>query len=282
MNSGIAATQHNEREPRVQSDEDGQHAGQGDGGLKQPERPVDHLQRPGRRLLLGLAQQVVGAGVLEERHVELACLLHDLELHDLGDPLLQALLCDALDLAGHRVDQVEAELDDGERDERPGHAERRRVPAPRERDRDQGGAVPDALHDSVDQQPGRPRLCHRGEPADHSRADQSRGHDRTRVPDEPRHPRHAAEGADDHRSGRLKPGPDAAHPVFLRRVRDIGITGKAAAIDAGRLIAEKANHGHNKSIVIRPALGGIRINTCGGPAKRRRYRWGHFTCDGQK
>jgi hypothetical protein len=89
---GDRRQQHDQREPRVQRDEHGQHAGQGDGGLKQPERPVNHLQRPGRRLLLGLAQQVVGAGVFEERHVELAGLLHDLELHDLGDPLLQALL----------------------------------------------------------------------------------------------------------------------------------------------------------------------------------------------
>jgi len=63
-------------------------------------------------------------------------------------------------------------------------------------------------------------------------------------------------------------GPGAARPVFRRRVGDIGIAGEAAAIDAGRLIAEKANHSHIESIVFRPAPGGIRINMCDGPAER--------------
>src|SRR5487761_667752 len=55
-------------------------------------------------------------------------------------------------------------------------------------------------------------------------------------------------------------GPDATYPVFPRRVGDIGIAGQAAAIDAGRLIAENADHTHVESIVFRPAPGGIPIN----------------------
>src|SRR5205814_9014580 len=83
-----------------------------------------------------------------------------------------------------------------------------------------------------------------------------------RVPDEPCHPRHAAESADDYRPGCPQPGPDAAHSGFRRRVRDIGIASEAAAIDTGRLVAEKPDHSHNESIVFRPAPGGIRISRC--------------------